>query len=508
MKLIKSTMFFVCLATVLFAQNTRIGIMNLRTNNNDSLMAVEAIYAIRDALHEIGRYNALMPKQMMDAYDVIGRNYPENCRETRCVAVLGSSLQLERMIFGNVDFNNGSYAVSLQMVNVQSREIISERNYEGDPGVPLKDVVRTTIFRMHEKYDFENAVELHRYFGPQVNNVRPALISSGAVMGLGLFVALVGTDFQSTSVKIDERLSGVDPSMRTKSQSARAKAMGNSYVALSQDAYGAFYNPAGVAWIKEPEASINFQNRFGLVNTVSASYVNKVTREIGWGNTLIYSGHPESFYQELYFSTLGAYRFTELWLLPPFSVGANVHIMSARTTGGSGSPYDQTGSAYGFGLDIGFLMEIARNIDFGFVLNNVPTVNFFHNSSSTEREIGNNDYNEYRYRENSPASLTMGGSFEVSHSTLFVAEGRIPFYQDQNWRFAGGIEQQIANPVRIRFGAEREIFTNFETPWFLTTGGGVRFPVQRKTIDIDFSYEFMTNRELRNVWDVSIKVQL
>lgn len=511
MKFIKSTLFLVCFTAILFAQNdgyTRIGVMNLRTNNNDSLMAVEAVYAIRDALLEIGRYNVHLPEHLRQAYEVIGRSYPESCREPRCASVLGSSLQLDRMIYGSVEFNNGNYAVKLQMINVQTRQVIDDRSYEGQGNAALRDVVRTTLMRMHEIDVFENAVDLRRYFGEQVNNIRPALISSGSVLGLGLFVALVGNDFQSTSVKIDESRSGVDPSMRSMSQSARAKAMGNSYIALSKDAYGAFYNPAGAAWVNGPEASLNFQNRFGLVNTVSGSYVNKVTREIGWGASLIYSGHPQSFYQELYFSSLGAYRFTDLWILPPFSVGANIHIMSSRTMGGSGSVYDQSGTAYGFGFDIGFLMEITRNIDFGFVLNNVPTINFFHNSSSSDKEIGANVYQEYRYRETSPPSFTLGGSFEVNHATLFVAEGRIPFYGDQNWRFAGGIEQQIANAVRLRFGAEREIFTRFETPWFLTCGGGVRFPVRQKIIDLDFSYEFMTDRELRHVWDISFKIQL
>jgi len=511
-KNIKLTLFCVCFAAALFAESdyttTPIGVFNLYTNTGDSLMAVEAVRSVRDALEEIGRYNVFTQDRMEEAYEIMGGNFPSYCHEPRCAAVLGSSLQLDRMILGDVAFNNERYAVMLKMVDVTSRKIVNECNLQGEQGAALDDVVKTAIFRMHEIDTLSTAVELTRYFGEEVNNIKPMIISSSSYMGVGLLIALIGNDFQKTPVKMDNKLSGIDPSMRTVAKSARAKAMGNCYVALSKDAYGAFYNPAGASWIDGPQASLSYQNRFGLLNTVSASFMEKATREIGWGHSLIYSGHPESFYQELYFSTLASYRFSDLWILPPFSAGANLSVSSARTTGGSGSEYDQSGTAYGFGLDIGFLIELSNHIDFGLVFNNVPTFNFYHNSSSSEKEIGSEIYKEYRYNENSPPSLSLGGSFTASYATLLVAEGKIPLYRDQNWRFAGGLEQQIAIPVRLRFGAAKEIFTDFETPWYLTCGGGVRFPVRKKVVDVDISYEFMTDRELRNVWDISFKVNL
>jgi hypothetical protein len=297
--------------------------------------------------------------------------------------------------------------------------------------------------------------------------------------------------------------------MRKVAQSARAKAMGDCYIALSKDAYGAFYNPAGAAWVNGSEAALSYQSRYGLLNTISASYVNKITRKIGWGHTLIYSGHPESFYRELYFSTLASYVFSDLGKLPPFSLGANINVSSARTTGGgSGSEYDQNGTAVGFGLDIGFLIELSQNINFGIVFYNVPTMTFYNNGSATEKEIGNEIYTEYRYKENSPPSVKLGGSFDVSYATILVAEGQIPLYKDQNWRFAGGLEQQVASILRIRMGALKEIFTEYETPWHITTGLGFRFPVKHKNIDIDASYEFLTDFELRHIWDVSFKIDL
>jgi len=489
--------------------NTRIGIFNLYSNNDDSLMVVEAVRSIRDALHEIGRYDVFTQNRMEDAYSLTKKHFPDYCHEPRCVAIVGATLELERMIFGDVAFNSNKYAVELQMVDVVSKKIVSKSSVEGNEGVALNDVIRTAIFNMHEIDTLSNPADLHRYFGAEVNNVKPMIISTGAYMGLAVLMAIIGNDYRNGEwVKIDEKLSGIDPSMRTIAKSARAKAMGNCYVALSKDAYGAFYNPAGASWINGPEMSANYQSRFGLLNTISASFVNKATREIGWGHTLIYSGHPESFYQELYFSTLASYRFSNVGKLPPFSLGANINISSARTMGGSGSEYDQKGTATGVGLDIGFLIESSDNIDFGLVFNNIPTFNFYNNGSSSEKEIGNEIYTQYRYKENSPASLNLGGSFNVSYATMLVCEGKIPLYKDQAWRFAGGIEQQIANAVRIRFGAEKQIFEVYDTPWHLTAGGGIRFPVKRRNIDIDASYEFITDLELRHIWDISLKIDL
>lgn len=511
MKNIKSILFFICFAAATFAQSaylTRIGIFDPYIHNGDSLMVVEATRSIRDALHEIGQYDVYTQNRMCDAYDLIEKHFPEYCHEPRCAATLGASLQLERMIISDITFNNNKYAVELQMIDVASKKMINSGSFESGEGIALYDVIKTVLFRMHEIDTLPNPVELNRYFGEEVNNIKPMIISTGAYMGFAVLMALLGNERQDTWVEIDEKLSGVDPSMRTIAKSARAKAMGNCYIALAKDAYGAFYNPAGASWIDGPEASINYQSRFGLLNTISASFMDKATREIGWGHTIIYSGHPESFYQELYFSTLASYRFSNFEKFPPFSLGANIMVSSARTTGGSGSEYDQKGTAVGFGLDIGFLIELTDNIDFGLVFNNIPTLTFYNNGSSSEKEIGSEIYQEYRYRENSPPSLSLGGSFMVSYATNLVAEGKIPLYKDQAWRFAGGIEQQIANPIRIRLGAEKEVFEEYDTPWHLTAGGGIRFPIKRKYIDIDASYEFVTDLELRHIWDISIKIDL
>jgi len=508
---IKFAIFVFILFWAVFAQDekiTKIGVMNPYTNNDDALMSQEAVRSIRDALYEIGRYDVYVQSRMEDAYKVVGNHFPEYCHEPRCIASLGNSLQLERMVFGEVDFSAGRYAVELKIVDAASRKVVNQCSFEGNDGAALSDVVKTAVFRLHEIDTLSSPAELSRYFGENVNNVKPMLISTAAYMGLGIFIALFGNEHQNAWAKIDEKLSGIDPSMRTVAQSARAKSMGNCYVALAKDAYGAFYNPAGASWIDGPEASVNYQGRYGLLNTISASFLNKATREVGFGHTLIYSGHPESYYMELYFSTLASYRFSNAGKMPPFSIGANINVSSARTTGGSGSEYDQKGTAVGFGLDIGFLMELTDKIDFGFVFNNVPTFTFYNNGSPSEKEIGGEIFNEYRYKENSPASVRLGGSFLISYATLLVAEGEIPLYRDQNWRFAGGIEQQIFDKIRIRAGASKNIFTIYEMPWHLTFGGGVRFPVKRKKIDIDLSYELLTDLELRNIWDVSFKIDL
>ncbi|MCP4295463.1 MAG: hypothetical protein GY786_07640, partial [Proteobacteria bacterium] len=187
-----------------------------------------------------------------------------------------------------------------------------------------------------------------------------------------------------------------------------------------KDAYGAFYNPAGASWVDGMEASVSYRNHFGRLSSMSASFVGKATREIGWGHTFSYSGSGQSYFQELDFGTIFSYKFNDLFgKLPPFSLGTAVNFASTRTTGGIGSEYDQEGTEFGFGLDFGMLIELSQKIDLGLVFNNVPHVMIHNNKTQGLRSV-----------EHRPASFKMGSTYEVGYATLLIAEGTFPLYLD------------------------------------------------------------------------------
>lgn len=497
----------IVLALIIFAPigavdyNTRIGVMNLFTNLDGieaATLSKKSVNLIKKRYHELGGYDVFTQDRMEESYETFSKNFPDYCHEPRCVSVIGSALELDRVLYGSVVKNGSHYAIMFTLVDVASKDIIDSCSIEGDDNASLKDVIDGGIAIINSSKDDDLASSLNRYYGEEVDNKKAMLISSGSVIAAGLFMAFIGTDYQNDKIDFTDKLSGIDPLMSAIPQSARAKAMGNSYVAASKDAYGAFFNPAGAVWVDGPDMAISFQNRFGAVNSFSGAFINKATKKLAWGHTVEYSGSPDSYLMELYLSTLASYKFNNLWgFMPPMSMGARFKINSIRITGTDGSDYSQKGTGYGFGLDLGFLLELSKQIDFGMVFTNLPSINIFNNESGG-----------YRYVEPSPMALKLGGVFRVHYNTMLIAEGTIPLYADQSWRLAGGVEQKLFSYVRLRAGAEKTIFHSYDSPWHLTTGLGIDVPVKEKHIAVDASYEINTDLIMTNTWDVSIRVGL
>ena len=500
--LMRVTIILLLLLTSLLAEVTpvtRVGIITPFTKggDNDSL-AAKAVSAIRKKYNSIEGLGSYTEKRMRRGVESFDKRYPQYCHEPRCAAALGQLLELDRMIFGDVIQNGNQYAVEFTLVDVTTQEIISTASLEGDPNVPLDKVISGAIDVLEDQPDSSISKDLSRYYGEEVDNKKAMYIATGSWIAFGSAFALIGNEQQKTKVEYSNSLTGIDPSMKATPKSARAKGLGNCYVAIAKDAYGAYYNPAGAAWVGNAQASVSYRNHFGMVNSMSAAFVGKATRELGWGHTFSYSGSPESFFQEIEFGTLISYKFNNLFgKMRPFSVGAKLNIASTRTTGSSGSVYDQKGTEYGFGLDIGMLFELTQRIDLGLVFNNIPYV-----------IIHNNETQGLRSVENRPSAFKLGASYEVSYATLLIAEGTFPLYDDQLFRFAGGVEQKLGGVFVLRLGAEKETLQSYNAPWHLTTGLGFVIPAKERNIYLDGAYDFNTRSELLGIWDISLKIDI
>ncbi len=477
---------------------TRVGVIKPFFTGTDSTLQQKSMDFITAKFHDMGGYDVYSDTRMKDAVEVFEKEYPAYCHEPRCAAVLGATLELDRMLYGSVVDNHGRFAVELTLVDVSSRQVINKSSLEGENGVSLQSVINGAMNKVHDIEDEKLSASLERYYGEEVDNKKAMYIAGGSWIAFGSMFALIANDQQESKMDYSDDLSGIDASMRSTPKSARAKGMGNCYVAASKDAYGAYYNPAGASWVKGPEAAVSYKNHFGEVNSMSAAFVAKATREIGWGHTFSYSGSPESYFQELDFGTIFSYKFNDLFgKLPPFSIGAALNIASTKTTGGSGSKYDQTGTEFGFGLDIGFLFELTRKIDLGLVFNNIPHVMVHNNTKGEQRSI-----------ETRPASFKMGATYEVGYATMLIAEGTFPLYEDQVFRLAGGVEQRLFSVMMLRLGAEKETLQSYDSPWHLTTGFGFVVPVKERRIFLDGAYDFNTSRELLGIWDVSLRIEI
>jgi hypothetical protein len=475
----------------------RIGVLNLEDLGENPKAAAEATNHLQHFIAEQGQIEIFTQEKIVTEVVKLGKTMPSHCRDPRCVLDLGSMLTLDRMIYGAVDVNEKRCAIHLHQLDMWMRQATGEASVEGAPGAPLDSVLRTALAVLNGKADSTRTVL--PYFGPAVHHEKQMLYSSVCWAGAGLIWALVNYNQAKGSPSYgyeqrSEGLSGIPSSADQIPMFARPAALANAYVAASDDAYGVLYNPAGTAWVAGPEAIVGYQYRFGFDN-IAASYVNKATREIGFGEAFLYSGDQAGLLRELYFVTAASYKFNRLLpFLRPLSIGADFKVVSETSFGDTSTG---NGSSFGVGIDLGLLWELNDRIRYGLLLRDLPVVNRWRNSSTGER-----------YFEALATTLHMGGTYKVGYTTFLIAEGQIPVYADQPWKMSGGIEQELFRVLVARVGLQKQIQSSYDTPWKITGGFGLKVdtePVIGTSFCLDGSYEYST-LEVFPVVNVSFKI--
>jgi hypothetical protein len=503
----KFFLYLMLCATLLGAQEaqglkTNVGILNFDIRGGEPAFGEQVLKAVKQSLLEVGAYELYPQDAMEKAYAVLKIRFPQNCSEPRCAAAIGSAISMDRMLYGSVDKNEKTFAVRFTLVDVPSHQIIEMVELEGEPGVGVADVVKTAVLKLHGQLDGNVNTKTHTYYGPQVHNERQLAVSAPACIGVGLVMGLangsiVGRDDNDAVLERDyagfdadgEKLLGVSTGADRIPLFGRPSALANAYVAASDDAAGVFYNPAGLSWVAGAEAALAYQYRFGI-NNFAASYVNKATREIGFGQGIVYSG--DELLSEMYFISSFSYKFNELvsWLRP-LSLGASVKV-ATKWTGKPSTPSASTGSAFAAALDLGLRWQLTENIHYGCLFRNVPSFGRWHNTAT-----------DTSYFEGDAPNLAMGGTFQADYATFLICEGRIPLNEDQKWVFAGGIERELFDLLRLRIGIEK--MADFETPWKFTAGFGFKVDIADSYVVIDGSYEYNTLAVFAHPINISLR---
>lgn len=472
-----------------------IGILFPESLGDSSKLNEQAYQEIIRRVEGIGFYLVYPQSMLEEQFKKIKVEFPSRCRDPRCVIDIGSTSGLDRMLYGSIDIDDNRYGLRLTLIDVISKQKIESVSIEGAAGVSLSDIVQTAVARLHGNSTADSS-KVSIYYGPKIHNEKKFLISSAGVIGAGLIYGLINYLADHSGAHSlyaeyhDDKLAGISSLADQIPLFARPAALANAYVAASDDVYGVFYNPAGMAWVGGAEAVLAYQYRFGVDN-IAATYVNKATREIGFGQGLLYSSDKDHMLTELYFVTSVAYKFTHLpEFIRPFSVGLNFKLASNRVKGKmADSP---SGSSFGAGIDFGFLWELSERIRYGLLLKDLPVISKWKNVSTGAT-----------YYQANATSLHMGGTFRAGYKTFLIGEGEIPLSKEQNWKMAGGIEQEFFRYILLRAGLQKEVQTTLESPWKITGGLGINV----KRISIDGSYEYNTLRVF-DVINVSLRLLL
>ncbi|GBU21429.1 hypothetical protein R80B4_01320 [Fibrobacteres bacterium R8-0-B4] len=482
-------------------QKVRLGVLMLESSTGHDKEAFEMTALMVEKLEELGLYDIYRPADIDKALadTRLGKG---SCRDPRCVIGIGKALGVRRMISGTLDITGSRCAVRLVLLNVVSGKPIASVSLEGALGVPAQEVLLAAIDRIHG--DNRELDRVSAYFGPTVDNLREFLWTSMSVIGAGAFYTMVNYGAggaQGDNVETiggayskSEKLSGIWAAANQIPVFARPAALANAYTAVSDDAYGVLYNPAGMPWVSGREAVAAYQYRFGL-DIMAVSYVDKALRDLGFGQAILLTTDRDGAMTEVYFVTAAGYKIIQDYFLGPFSVGAAFKIAGNTVNKLSlDSPY---GQSYGFGLDIGFMWELSSNIRYGLLLRDVPTINKWKNRATGAQ-----------YTEANPPTLHMGGSYSAGYNAFLTADGQIPLYADQPWVMAGGLEYEFFRMLALRAGLQREILDDNSDWWKITCGAGFKFDTGTKwgkETALDVSYEYNT-LELFHVVNVSVKV--
>ena len=481
-------------------QLIKLGVMALESATGHDEEAAAMTVLMIERLKELGLYDIYTPEDIDGALagTRLGKG---SCRDPRCVLGVGRVLGVRRMISGTFDITGSRCAVRLVLLNVVSGRPVSSVSLEGAMGVPAKEVLLAAIDRIHG--DRRELNRMGAYFGPPADNLSEFLWTAVSVQGAGLFYTFVNygaggggkdDDIQTVGVYAGGgKLSGVWASANQIPLFARPAALANAYTAVSDDAYGVLYNPAGMPWIGGKEAVIGYQYRFGM-DIMAVSYVNKALRDLGFGQALLLTTDRDGAMTEVCFVTAAGYKINQDYLFGPFSLGASLKIMG--NTVSKLSPDSPYGQSYGAGLDFGFMWELSPFIRYGLLLRDAPALNKWKNRATGAQ-----------YSEANPPTLHMGGSYSAGYNAFLTADGQIPLYDDQPWVMAGGIEYEFFRMLALRIGLQREILDDDADWWKITCGAGFKFDTGTKwgrDMSLDISYEYNTS-ELFHVVNVSVK---
>ncbi len=248
--------------------------------------------------------------------------------------------------------------------------------------------------------------------------------------------------------------------------SARARAMSNAYVAISDDANGVFYNPAGIS-LAPMSASIGmsqlYNQEYTELKTGSIVYpLPDKYGTIGIGVKMF----------DVDFEDSALMSESHITFAHGFNLMADIH--SSVRVGWSANMYNLAFDGYGkdsaFGVNIGALATMHQRTKFGFAVSNLnqPKV-----SKTNQHSL--------------PRKLSMGISYTPYDQVTTSIEMKKDFAEDTE--FMGGVELKLFEPLYIRAGVHQNPATWSAGASFRMVGVVVDYSFTQHTV-LDATHYF------------------
>ncbi len=258
--------------------------------------------------------------------------------------------------------------------------------------------------------------------------------------------------------------------------SARAAAMGNSFVTMKDDASMLFYNPGGISTLEKTAAGIGFVKYLMDVNAGYAAYSQELSG-IGWISAgVIYMNYGEFEKTDKTARNLGTFSASDMAISAGygnryelFNYGASVKLVYSSID-------EYSSSAVAF--DLGGMYTIpSENIVIGLSILNI--------GSQLDPYVDGGS------SEDLPFDVRFGVSHKLKHLPLNLALNFHKLNEEDNrfGNFSVGGEFQLSKALKARFGYNNEQRTELKTGTSAGfTGISLGFGLNISKVVVDYSY--------------------
>ncbi len=277
---------------------------------------------------------------------------------------------------------------------------------------------------------------------------------------------------------------------------ARYAGMGNSGIALINGNEAILHNPAGLLNnVSDLEFSVENVGQLGLVNHTSIGLSIKKSSSYAWAGALLYSGDEALSELTSYFSFAASYNEASSifsHLPKKLNLGMNLKYFGKFFGNNkSGSYYDVndfnhqvSGSAHGFGVDIGMQYQYSAKQHFGLFMHNIISGIWW----ESDNEIGSAGGS---YQENKPHQLYLGYGYQTP-KVNFTADYRPTLSSDTNSNLSFGIEYHLfSNLMNLLGGYSKEILTGENEK--ISFGTGISHKINKSAdFQLNIAYQIIS----------------
>ncbi len=491
-------MLFSCVASASESENPdlfRIAIFDLKTETLQKEVVKNLEDAIKDELSSSGLFR-IIPYQEIEIAQKHTNLFDKG--KARGYLKLAQRVGADKLLFGSIDEQNRTYKLRIYIMDAETRKIDRDITIFRSADVDsIASIAPAVLWKFYYPNDDDNYEDKSISFkkDSEENRLKGYKVAIPVFIGVGVGTAIGVTNVSysaNDSVEsnyIDEKTSKDRAVFDISGFDARATAMAEAYTAVGGGSAGFVYNPATLPYIESRTVGTSVLQYTGFdddytLRSITLSYSDRIYKEHYFGSAFFYTG-GDGLMNEWTVMTGYSTRFRDIWILPDFTLGANLKFRSLSYGSGDNSfGIDRVrGNAWGIGLDVGGTAQFSKELTGGIAFSDV--VNYLR---------WNNSLTDKSYNEALPRELKLGLAYKYNTFLLFSVDWFKSVYSTQSEAFSFGLEWAPFSFLALRGGWFQDAYQHDRSK--ITAGAGIShlFSVSnygKYHISIDYSFEYL-----------------